>query len=162
MALLHAGPPRADVCGTALGRKAGAGKELRLMLRSRAVLPAGMRPASLPASCPASRPTRASSQALPWAALLPKRLLCSPGTSSAREGEPASISPSSPQPCKWPQLRFEWLLPPSQGACPASPGPPCLYWCCHRASSETRGCSFALESGQGGGGQSLLSSCVSR
>lgn len=126
MACRHAGPPRADVCGTALGRKVGAGKELRLVLWSRAVLPTQLRPASRPAS----HPTPNSSQApLPWADACFQNGFCAPpSTTSVGEGKPAgAASPASPQPCKWPQLRFEWLLPPSQRACPASPGPHCLY-----------------------------------
>lgn len=161
MALCHTSPPHTDVCGTVLGRKAGAGKERRLILWSRAVLPSRMCsthcfascPASHPASCPeshlASHPTCTSSQTplLSAAACFKKGF---------------AFSLTSPQPCKCPRLGFEWLLSPFQRACSACPGPPCL---CSTAPvparAETHGCSFALDSGQGRGRQSLPKSYIS-
>lgn len=45
----------------------------------------------------------------------------------AQAGRRNLLAPSPRKALKWPQLRFEWLLPASQRASPAGHGPPCLY-----------------------------------
>lgn len=118
MALGHAGPPHPAVCGTALGRKAGAREALRgcfgaglcvprptLHLTSLAPLPGLLFPGQLPASSTA------------FVLLLVL----------AEAGRQNLLASSPRKALRWPQLRFEWLLPASQRACPAGRGPPCLY-----------------------------------